>query len=364
MLQTLAFARANTSQHCKTDATPMINLLKHYWMWGALLLGLGACMALLLWLKPINPPELSPEMASVSSVKPVQALQLPPNTVVLGELPVLAPALQNTVIDCPIKTQPTGLMVSRAVRTCFDYFLSAGTDVPRTKQIADTQQYLNATLTGKAAQTALRLLDQYTDWQDAERVANPATNTQDAHQLQAGLIAAAQRRQRFFSAEEAKAFFGEEDPAIAFTLRQLSIMTNDQLTPSQKAAQIARLINHAPADVDPDMRTTLQLASVAQLTHDLTGQRNGDIELRIIRQQLLGTEAANSLNALDDARNALRQQLTHYLDARAQLIQNSPEDQRDAAVKALRERTYSDTTEQARAIRYEALRDRGEPINF
>jgi lipase chaperone LimK len=351
-------------------------------LWLSVCLIAGAVLGLLLWLKPSAAPESDADAVAVAhqtspvpsvgaatqspSSVTIQASQLPPNVTVNGTLPTLAPSLQGTDIDCPLQTDPQGqLVLSGAIRTCFDYFLSSIGEKTEDQLIADIRQYLAATLPSAAAGAGQKLLDQYIAYKHAEtRFSGQAAQMgNDAEKLQTLIRSVMQLRRQFFSQPEADALFGREEAFNQYTIKQMQIHANTNLSSAQKASQLAALLDSLPADLAEGIRTSSQYANLQQLTQTLKAEHASPAQLQDMRTRLVGAEAAQRLGQLDTQRAAWRDRIDRYLEARQQVISRLPAGaDRDRAISTLRTQTFSEGAEQTRAQAYETMHDQGEKM--
>lgn len=354
------------------------SMLSRAVLWLSVCLIAGALLGLLLWLKPASAPTSNAvavadqtsavlsEAATPSASLTIQTSQLPPNVTVNGTLPTLAPSLQGTDIDCPLQTDPQGqLVLSGAIRTCFDYFLSSIGEKTEDQLIADIRQYLAATLPSAAAAAGQKLLDQYIAYKHAEtRFSGQATQMgNDTDKLHALMRSVMQLRRQFFSQPEADALFGREEAFNQYTIKQMQIHANPNLSSAQKATQLAALLDSLPADLADGIRTSSQYANLQQLTQSMKNQQASPAAIQDMRTKLVGAEAAERLGQLDLQRAQWRSRIDSYLMARQQLMTQMPAGfDRDQAVSTLRSQRFSDAAEHTRAQAYESMHDRHEPL--
>jgi lipase chaperone LimK len=352
--------------------------LKRWLPWFIITVLLAIAIWLVLTLRPNASPTMGQQTAtdlttqnkqveSTSSAATAQTIttdQLPTNTQLKGQLPTLAPSLQGTDIDCPLQTAPQGeLVLTSGIRTCFDYFLSSVGEKTEVQLVTDITQYLNATLPETAAAYGIKLLGQYMDYKHAEQRFEGQANGNDPQKLQSLLNAVMQLRRQYFTQPEADALFGREETFNQYTIKQMQIHTNPNLSSTQKAAQLAALLNTLPADLAENIRTSSQYANLQQLTQDMKANHASPAEIQAMRTQLVGSEAAQRLGKLDTERAAWRSRIDSYLSSRQNLLNSLPAgNDREQAIVSLRERTFSEVSERTRATAYEAMYDRGEKL--
>ncbi len=327
-----------------------------------LLTGFGAGLLIVLalvlwWLKPhAAAPSAAPTPASAPT--PSAPPQVRADTQVHGPLPTLAPSLAGTEIDCPLQVDHAGLLVlSNGIRHCFDYFLSTIGEKTESQLISDIRLYLSSTLPATALPYADKLLDQYIAYRHAQTQAGAPPEHLDAASLQAVMQSRHALRLQFFTAPEADAFFGQEDAYDQFTIAQMRINANTNLSAQDKAAQTAAAINQLPAVVADSMRPLLQYQELQQLTKDIKAQGGSAADLHQMRTSLVGEAAAGRLDALDQDDAAWQSQVNSYLAARDQIMASGDAASQQQAIAALRNQTFSTPEDRVRAQAFETMHD-------
>ncbi|WP_038343766.1 lipase secretion chaperone [Acinetobacter sp. A47] len=278
------------------------------------------------------------------------------------KLPVLAASLQGTEIDCPIQVDANGkLILTAGIRSCFDYFFSSLGEKTETELIADIRQYLTATLPEAAAGYAIHLLDQYVAYTHALKNMKPAANlkTGDIDGFQKVIDQMYLVQQQFFNTAEISALFGNERKLNQFNLEQMRIHANKTLSAQQKAAELAKLIDQLPATMADGVRVSMQFAELQQLTQEIRDKGGSAQELRNMRESLLGREAADRLEKVDQEEAGWQTQVNGYLAERDQILKGeaSPESKQQA-INQLRTQTFTTKEDLLRAQSYEMMHDR------
>lgn len=268
-------------------------------------------------------------------------------------------SLVGTSVDGQLEADAAGhLKLTRGVRDLFDYFLSLIGEEPLLTVRARLLAYIHAHLPPTAAAEAAALLDHYLAYKTAEgQAAQQAGGNANALTLDA----VTQRfdtlqtlRTQYFSVAEREAFFADDEALDRYTVARLKVLQDTSLSPADKA----RRINELTANLPPALRASLSVADTVQtldaLTADWKARGGSPQELRAAREQLVGPEAANRLEALDRQRSAWTIKLQSY-DAQSQALQTDAtlsDTQRQQALAQLRHQLFTPQEQ----LRLQALR--------
>ncbi|ENW79727.1 lipase chaperone [Acinetobacter sp. ANC 3929] len=279
-----------------------------------------------------------------------------------GKMPVLAASLQGTEIDCPIQVDSNGkLILTVGIRSCFDYFFSSLGEKTETELVADIRQYLTATLPDSASRYAIYLLDQYVAYTHALKNIKPSGNfkTGDIDGFQKVIDQMYKVQQQFFNAAEINAFFGNERNLNQFNIDQMRIHANKSLTAQQKAAELAKLIDQLPSTLADGVRVSMQFAELQQLTQEVREKGGSSQELRNMRESLLGPEAADRLEKVDQEEAGWQTQVNGYLAARDQILKSDASiESKQQSINQLRNQSFGSKEDLLRAQSYEMIHDR------
>lgn len=277
------------------------------------------------------------------------------------EIPQLAASLQGTEIDCPIQVDKQGkLILTVGIRSCFDYFFSSLGEKSENELISNIRQYLTSNLPDEAAKYAIYLLDQYVAYNHALKNLTPESNFSatdyNAYQRLVNQINGFQ--QKYFKPEEIKALFGNERNLNQFNIDQMRIYTDKSLSTEQKASQISQLIDKLPESLGPSVKTAMQFQELQQLTQEIKAKGGTSEDIRTMRENLLGTEAAQRLEKVDQEEALWGQQVNSYLNARDQILQTGMSNEtKQQSVQELRKKYFGTNEEQLRAQAYETMHD-------
>lgn len=290
----------------------------------------------------------------------------PPATFTTGT-ESLPGSLQGTEVDGELEVDANGhLRITNGVRRVFDYFLSAVGEEPLESIIARIRAYIRHKLPAMAAAEAEQLLDSYLNYkrglEAVQQVqATGATLDLDAVRRQMQQVQAL--RSQFFTPEVVAAFFGDEDVYDRYTLARLEVMQNKSLSPTQRAQQLAGLEDMLPPAMRESLKVVNQVQDLEALTQDWKRRGGTTAELRQIRESVVGPEAANRLEALDQERASWDQRMTAWYAERQAILGNASlsESDRQQQVAELRRQRFSEA-ERTRVESLEHMHDRGERL--
>jgi lipase chaperone LimK len=285
-----------------------------------------ACVALSLYFYPLT--ENLP--ASTSDAAPAAPDPAAPASLTAADQAALAKPLKalpasfnGTEVDGVFRLDAAGnLLISEDIRRIFDYFLAAFGEEPLRTSVERLQAYIAQQLPEPARGQALVLLEQYLDYKRQLVLLE-----RDLPQL-AGLDALRQRelavqalRGRIFDPETQQAFFAREQAYNQFSLQRLAIVQDSSLDDAGKAAAIDQLRNSLPAELQDSVMPQLQ-NQLRQQTAQLQAAGANPGQIRRLRQQLVGAEATERLEALDQQRHNWAQRIERYRTEKAAIEAN------------------------------------------
>lgn len=250
------------------------------------------------------------------------------------------------------------LIVNRGVRDVFDYFLSSRGEQPDAVLDARIRAYVKHRLGATAAQQALTLLDAYLGY--LQQLDGLSTQARGGATLEIGERLAALERLRVssFTSDVVQAFFGQEQLYEHYTVDKMAVVNDRGLTPVQKAAKLKALRMALPADLQANLDAT-EVAQGLQAVTQEWRQRGGTVaELRVIRESVVGKEAADRLEALDRDNQEWDSRVQAYLQARANVLADASlaDSVKQERVQALRSAGFSNG-EQLRVQTFERMAD-------
>ncbi|WP_445936783.1 lipase secretion chaperone [Pseudomonas sp.] len=326
----------------------------------------AVCLALALYLQPVDiPTQLSGE-----TQQPIQRTDAPPATQAknsaqtkVSPLKTLPASFGGTTVDGVFRMDADGnLLISEDIRRIFDYFLAAAGEEPLRTSVERLRAYIVAQLPASAREQALALLNQYLDYKRElvllERDLPQMANLDALRQREAAVLAL---RARIFDAQTQQAFFAREEAYNQFTLQRLAILHNSQLDDAGKAAAVDQLRNSLPAEMQDTVLPQLQ-NELRQQTAQLQAAGAKPEQIRQLRQQLVGAEATQRLEVLDQQRQTWKKRIALYSTAKATIENNlgmSASDKRSAIAQLAAENF--DEREQLRLEAAEQLATQNKP---
>lgn len=287
----------------------------------------AACLAIALYLQPVD----IPAQLSGDAPQPIQRSDTPSATpsqismqTQVAPLKNLPASFGGTTVDGVFRLDANGnLLISEDIRRIFDYFLAAAGEEPLRTSVERLRAYIAAELPANAREQALVLLNQYLDYKRElvllERDLPQMANLDALRQREAAVQAL---RARIFDSETQQAFFSREEAYNQFTLQRLAILQNSQLDDAGKAAAVDQLRNSLPAEMQDTVLPQLQ-NELRQQTARLQAAGAKPEQIRQLRQQLVGAEATQRLEVLDQQRQTWKKRIAQYSTEKA-AIENNP----------------------------------------
>lgn len=305
----------------------------------------------LLYLQPLDEPA-APAAQHTRTTAPVTDAPLvdlqplredsTPKTAAPTDLPA---SFAGTRIDGTFRVDDSGnLVISEDIRRIFDYFLAAIGEEPLRTSVARLQTYITSQLPLPARDQALALLDSYLDYKreliQFERDLPQMGNLDALRQREAGVQAL---RARLFSSEVHQAFFAREEAYNQFTLQRLAIQHDRELDDAAKAAAVDQLRDSLPPEMQDAILPQLQ-NDLRQQTARMRAEGASAAQIRQLRQQLVGAEATQRLETLDQQRQSWNRRIATYLASKSEIEGNPGLSATDksSAIKRLAEEGFDE----------------------
>ncbi len=297
-----------------------------------------SAVAGMLYLDPANSPVIvdpgtseasNAEHSAATTTRSNAALKAPTQSEGMQALP---PSFAGTQVDGVFRVDAAGqLIISEDIRRIFDYFLAAVGEEPLRNSVDRLQGYIASQLQEPARQQALGLLEQYLAYKRElvllERDLPQIADLQAMRQRESAVRAL---RARIFDGETQQAFFAREQAYNQFTLERLAILHDARLDDAAKAAAVDQLRNSLPPEMHDSVLPQLQ-NDLRQQTAKLQAEGANAAQIRQLRQQLVGAEATQRLEALDQKRQTWNQRVSRYLTEKAGIEANQGLDASDKA---------------------------------
>lgn len=329
-----------------------------------------AVAGLLYWLAKEDAPGAAGDAggeAMAAGADGMTARHADPSTFVSG-LEQLPASLKDTEVDGELEVDAAGrLKITNGIRRLFDYFLSATGEEPLDTILARIKAYIRHKLPAGPAAEAERLLDAYIAYKKGldgiQQVAAPTGSQIDLQAVRYQMEQVGALRRQYFSPDVIAAFFADEDAYDRYTLARLEVMQDRQLSPAVRAQQLAALEQQLPQALQDSLKAINQYQNLQTLTDDWQKRGGSTAELRQIRENLVGPEAADRLERLDSERAQWSQRMNAWLTERAGILANPAlgAQDRQVQVSVARQQRFQ-ASEILRVESLERMHDRGERL--
>lgn len=234
-----------------------------------------------------------------------------------GPLPT---SLQGTRHDVRLQLDEQGaLRVEESLLRLFDFYLAGLEEEGIDKVLTRIHRDLAAQLQGPALEQARDLLRRYVDYRIALQDLPAGDGNLDAGALRQRLEALNALRQQFFSSEEYQAFFARENAEDEYMLQRLALSQHGALDASQQQQALAELEAQLPDEVRQARSASTRHGELYAATQAMQAEGASAEEIRLLREQSLGSAAADSLAQLDQQQAEWRQRLSDYAAERDRL---------------------------------------------
>lgn len=339
---------------------------------GRLSLATGAALIVLtagvivsrLW-RSVEAGPRSPTVAELPRVAPSQARRtgveragpLLPRQAAPGGARPLASSLQGTEIDGWLGVDDDGhLVVTPGARWFFDYFLSATGEESalqiRSRIVGEIERRLPAA----GAQEAIALLDHYLAYRERVRGMQDSGPPRDLGQRLRQLH---EIRLDVFGQANAAALFGEEEQVEAIDIQRREVLSDKTLPPEERQRRLDEMENQLPEGIRQARGESMAAVRLMQDEQKLRDAGGSAEDIRALREQHFGSEAADRLAALDAERAGWQQRLDDYRRARQSIEDDASltADERARQIDALLAENFTEP-ERLRVRALDQVRDR------
>lgn len=288
-----------------------------------------------------QPPPAEPGMPAASIAHTTSRV----HTEEQPALKSLPASFAGTQVDGVFRLDAQGnLLISEDIRRIFDYFLAAVGEEPLEDSVERLQGYIASQLAEPARQQALTLLEQYLQYKRElvllERDLPQMANLDALRQRE---LAVQALRARLFDSNVHQAFFAREEAYNQFNLQRLAIVHDSRLDDTAKALAVEQLRNSLPAEMQDAVLPQLQ-NELRQQTAQLKAAGASPTQIRQLRQQLVGSEATQRLEALDQQRQHWARRIAQYQTEKAAIEANSglSQQEKNLAIERLIEANFDE----------------------
>lgn len=263
----------------------------------------------------------------------------------LEQLPA---SLEGTDVPDGLHVDQQGnLIISTQLRDVFEYFLSSLGEEDLDTLVGRIRAYLANNLSGNARQQANNILDGYLAWRDnlatIEQAGGVSPNELDLEAVRAQKAEVQASCGRFLDATVCETFFAQQNLRDSYAIDRFTVLQDDSLSATEKAQRLAALNASLPAPMREQINDVTRQQELQALTQSLREEGGGSAELRTLREELVGAEAADRLEQLDQKRAQFKQRVDQWLNERESLLNNSglSEADRDEQIQRLRTQRFS-----------------------
>ena len=231
----------------------------------------------------------------------------------------------------------------------------------------DFKAYIQQNYQDPALSQVLDLWDRYIQYrQGLGELTPPVGLDQEDPAYYRSIYASTQNlRKRFFSDYEIEGLFGTEDTYHEYTLDRMAVMADKKLSEAEKAQKLKELFAQLPQDWQENLEQLNKLEDLRKLTADIKARGGSAEEIRQMRLNLVGPEATQRLEKLDDERANWKSSVTRYLGERDNILKSGlSENAKQQAVDQLRQKHFQRPEERLRVGTFEQVHDQGGTLPF
>ncbi|TVP54077.1 MAG: hypothetical protein EA349_12410 [Halomonadaceae bacterium] len=314
---------------------------------------------------PEKPPSLAPldvrghpEHAVASDQSIPRNRQSADSESAAHELPRLP--LEDTIkgidVDGRIHLDRNGnLVYDRDLRRLLDFFIGltqSREDEPALKQRISAYMAEQG-VPPRVQDDVLAILDDYLDYREASEV----FAAQGGEELEQAFERLYSLRRNHLGQDVADGFFADEEARVQMALDRQRILGDDSLSDEQRQQALLQLEQQLPEPTRQMREQARTIEEVGRAVAQLREQGASDEEVRALRAQRLGPEAAERFSRVDQQRDQWQQRLSAYQQERARIESTeglSPQD-RAEAISKLREQHFDSEHELRRARALERI---------
>lgn len=254
----------------------------------------------------------------------------------------LPPSLEGTQVDGGFRLDENGnLIVEPQVLRVFEYFMSTIGEESLDEIVQRVRRLIEAALPASAQDDAKLLLAQYLDYRKRQaELLGSYSNSGDLATMREGFSQLKQVRRDVFGDEDARKLFAGKEAYTEFNLNSMAL--NDTQPDMDELERIERLRNMSsslPEARREQIRERLNQRELDYRTEQLKSEGASAEELRQMRAQLVGVEAAERLGELDEERADWDNRVSEFNGDLKQALSEAGEDLSDEQREAIVERT-------------------------
>jgi len=339
---------------------------KHHKLWIILLVIIVCLAVLLFWLAPSQSTAEQTETAQRAEVQ---------NHLLTSSIPAptdqsrafVSPSQQDTEVNCQLRLDNANrLIVNEQTRNCFEYFITQYGEKDLKQIQHDFKTYIQQNYKQPALGQIIDLWNRYINYREKLGDLHPPNIDKEDPQYYQSIFANMKNlRKQLFSNYEIEGLFGTEDTYHEYTLNRMTVLADKSLTEAQKAQKLKDLFNQLPEDWKANLEQLNKLEDLRKLTADIKARGGSAQDIHQMRMNLVGPEATQRLEALDEQRNDWKVKVNQYLDERDSIMKSGMSDEaKQQAVQKLRTQHFNKPQQQLRVGTFETIHDQGGKLPY
>ncbi|WP_180174750.1 lipase secretion chaperone [Acinetobacter sp. YH01022] len=339
---------------------------KHHKLWIILLVIIVCLAVLLFWLAPSQSTAEQTETAQRAEVQ---------NHLLTSSIPAptdqsrafVSPSQQDTEVNCQLRLDNANrLIVNEQTRNCFEYFITQYGEKDLKQIQHDFKTYIQQNYKEPALGQIIDLWNRYINYREKLGDLQPSNIDKEDPQYYQSIFANMKNlRKQLFSDYEIEGLFGIEDTYHEYTLNRMTVLADKSLTEAQKAQKLKDLFNQLPEDWKANLEQLNKLEDLRKLTADIKARGGSAQDIHQMRMNLVGPEATQRLEALDEQRNDWKVKVNQYLDERDSIMKSGMSDEaKQQAVQKLRTQHFNKPQQQLRVGTFETIHDQGGKLPY
>lgn len=339
---------------------------KHHKLWIIFLVIIVCLAVLLFWLAPSQSTAEQTETAQRAEVQ---------NHLLTSSIPAptdqsrafVSPSQQDTEVNCQLRLDNANrLIVNEQTRNCFEYFITQYGEKDLKQIQHDFKTYIQQNYKEPALGQIIDLWNRYINYREKLGDLQPPNIDKEDPQYYQSIFANMKNlRKQLFSDYEMEGLFGTEDTYHEYTLNRMTVLADKSLTEAQKAQKLKDLFNQLPEDWKANLEQLNKLEDLRKLTADIKARGGSAQDIHQMRMNLVGPEATQRLEALDEQRNDWKVKVNQYLDERDSIMKSGMSDEaKQQAVQKLRTQHFNKPQQQLRVGTFETIHDQGGKLPY
>lgn len=338
--------------------------MQKYKIWILIAVVIIGVLTLVLWLRP---QAITTDHQTSSEVNTNQNITTT-NTSTTAQPHFTSLSQQDTEINCQMQLDNSNrLIVNEQTRNCFEYFITQYGEKSIEQIKKDFESYIHKMYQEPALSQILDLWKRYLEYREALGQLTPPSqmDQDDPAYYRAIHNNTKDLRKKSFSDYEIEGLFGAEDTYHEYTLSRMAVLADKNLSEVQKAEKLKALFEQLPPDWQENLEQINKLDDLRKLTSDIKSRGGSSDEIRQMRLNLVGAEATQRLENLDDQRSQWKKSVNGYLSERDMIMKSNMSDAaKQQAVQSLRQQHFNNPEEKLRIETFEKIHDQGGKLPF